>query len=102
MEISKLAILDKVLPLITQQFVDQWLVDVNLDKSLEMVGISLERIDHLNKISKSRITVKLFLIDLIEALAKFRSGTAPMALEIGRYNGSALNDGKCFHCSNVI
>ena len=33
MEISKKATLDKILPLITQQFVDQWLVDVNQDES---------------------------------------------------------------------
>ena len=31
-----------------------------------------------------------------EALANFRIGTATIALEKGRYNGSALNDRKCF------
>ena len=33
MEISKTATLDKILLLITQQFVDQWLVGVNRDES---------------------------------------------------------------------
>ena len=33
MEISKKSTLNKILPLITQQFVDQWLVDVNRDES---------------------------------------------------------------------
>ena len=33
MEISKMVTLDKILPLIRQKFVDQWLVDVILDES---------------------------------------------------------------------
>ena len=33
MEISKKVTLDKISPLMTQQFIDQWLVDVNRDES---------------------------------------------------------------------
>ena len=51
-EVSKRATLDKILPLITMQFVYQWLVDVNRNESRkEMVRISPLRTYHLNKIS---------------------------------------------------
>ena len=35
---------------------------IEMNHILEMVGINLERIDHLNKSSNSRNTVKLFFV----------------------------------------
>ena len=36
------------------------------------------------------------------ALAKFRSGTAPIGVELGRYNGTPYEERLCFHCNNSI
>ena len=35
-------------------------------------------------------------------MAKFRSGTAPIAIETGRYTGTNLNDRKCFTCKDPV
>ena len=36
------------------------------------------------------------------ALARFRSGTAPIGVELGRYNGTPYEERYCFHCHNSI
>ena len=36
------------------------------------------------------------------ALAKFRRGTAPIAIETGHYNGVNINCRKCFSCRDVV
>ncbi len=39
---------------------------------------------------------------LRSALAKFRSGTAPIGVELGRYNGTPYDERHCFYCHNSI
>ena len=36
------------------------------------------------------------------ALAKFRSGTAPIKVETGHYHNLDLSDRVCFHCTSCI
>ena len=36
------------------------------------------------------------------ALAKFRSGTAPIKVETGRYQNLDLSERVCFHCTSCI
>ena len=36
------------------------------------------------------------------ALAKFRSGTAPIGVELGRYNCTPYEERLCFHCNDSI
>ena len=36
------------------------------------------------------------------ALAKFRSGSAPIPIETGRYNRVSINNRKCFSCRDVV
>ena len=88
-EISKRAILDKILSLITQQFVDQWSVDVNRDEShTGNDGNKLRTYTSFKQnLELENYCKTVFNRSHRGALAKFRSGTAPIALEIGRYNG---------------
>ena len=68
MEISKKATLDKILPLITQQFVDQWLVDVNRDESRTgNGGNKLRTYKSFKRNFQLENYCKTVLIDLIEA-----------------------------------
>ena len=62
-DISKRAILDKVLPLITQRCIEQWIGDVNRDGSRTGNGGNKLR---TNRISNLKVIVKAFLIDAIE------------------------------------
>ena len=36
------------------------------------------------------------------ALARFRSFTAPIAIEIGRYSGFCIDERKCFSCKDIV
>ena len=36
------------------------------------------------------------------ALFKFRSGTAPIAIETGRYSGVNIDERKCFSCKDIV
>ena len=82
--------LDTILPRITQQFIDQWQIDVNRDESRTGNGGNKLR---TYKTFKQTFQVETYCKTVFNrshrsALAKFRSGTAPIALETGRYNGS--------------
>ena len=103
-DVSKRAILDKVLPLITQRFFEQWIGDVNRDGSRTGNGGNKFR---TYKSFKQNFQPESYCKSVFNRchrgeLAKFRSGTAPIAIETGRYNGSPLNDRKCFNCDNFI
>ena len=71
--------------------------------ALVLVGINLDFIGRLKQILMWKAIAKKFLIGHTGgALAKFRSGTAPIAIETGRYNGVNINDRKCFACRDVV
>lgn len=36
------------------------------------------------------------------AFVKFRTGTAPIAIELGWYNGLPVEERTCFHCKNTV
>ena len=96
--------LDTILPRITQQFIDQWQIDVNRDESRTGNGGNKLR---TYKTFKQTFQIETYCKTVFNrshrsALAKFRSGTAPIALETGRYNDSSLSDRKCFHCCNIV
>ena len=102
--INKSSVLNNVLPFITQTYIDQWVVDVNRDSSRSGTGGNKLR---LYKTFKQDFKVETYCTSVFNrshrgAFAKFRSGTAPTAIETGRYKGLNVMERKCFNCQESV
>lgn len=93
-----------MLPYISQEYINRWAVEVNRNSSRSGTGGNKLR---LYRTFKQDFVVEKYCTSIFNrshrgALAKFRSGTAPIALETGRYNGLEVSERKCFNCRNVV
>ncbi|MES9880789.1 MAG: reverse transcriptase family protein [Sedimenticola sp.] len=102
--ISKAQVLNTVLPLLTDKYISQWSADVSrVDSRTGRGGNKLR----LYMTFKHEYCVESYCKQVFNrshrgALSKFRSGTAPIALEHGRYTGLPVNERYCFNCNNVV
>ena len=100
---SKHEICGKLVPKLYEEYVMSWHADVN--------RVNAQRGNGRNKLRFYRLFKTSFHVEpyckLVlnrshrGALAKFRSGTAPINIEIGRYNNVLLENRKCSFCHNI-
>ena len=84
--------------------IDKWRDDVNRDTSKSGNGGNKLR---TYKCFKSTFDVEFYCKRVLSAkhrgaLAKFRSGTAPIRLETGRYEKLQVCDRTCFNCTSIV
>ena len=85
---------------ISQEYINLSAVDVNRNTSRSgAVGNKRRQYRTFKFCSR-----KIFIFDRshLGTLAKFRSGTAPIALETGRFSGLEVSERKCFSCRNAV
>ena len=97
-DVCKVEILRNVLPFITQRYIDQWTADLNRQNARAGTGWNKFR---FYRTYKTDFNVETYYKTVFNrshrgALTKFRSGTAPIAIETGRCNGVNITDRKCF------
>lgn len=102
--VQKKDILSVILPNVENDFIDRWHMDVNRETARNGNGGNKLR---LYQTFKHTFETEFYCTTVFNrahrgALAKFRSGTAPIRIETGRYNGLPLKDRHCFNCSNVV
>ena len=84
----------------TKFFTDQWNKVVNKESAKRGIGGNKLR---TYKLFKQRYETELYATNIYDkghrsALAKFRSGTAPIRLETGRYEGLSIEERLCQVC----
>ncbi len=102
--INRHAVFARVLSFLTETCTTQWHNDVNRDGSRTGNGGNKLR---LYQTFKQSFGTESYCKDVFNrshrgALAKFRSGTAPIALETGRYSGIPVNERHCFNCHGAV
>ena len=87
-----------------ENFVEKWHGDLNQTSSRRGTGGNKLR---TYRQMKSDFHVESYCLDILSrkhrgSLAKFRSGTAPIKVETGRYQNLDLSERVCFHCASCI
>ena len=87
-----------------ENFVEKWYGDLNRTSSRRGTGGNKLR---TYRQMKSDFHVESYCLDILSrkhrgSLAKFRSGTAPIKVETGRYRNLDLSERVCFHCASCI
>ena len=87
-----------------ENFVEKWHGDLNRTSSRRGTGGNKLR---TYRQMKSDFHVESYCLDILSrkhrgSLAKFRSGTAPIKVETGRYQNLDLSERVCFHCASCI
>ena len=78
--------------------------DINRESSRSGTGGNKPR---LYKTFKQNFEVETYCTSVYNrshrgALAKFRSGTAPIAIKTGRYSGVCIDERKLFSCKGIV
>ena len=97
----KVEVLRNVLRFIIQRYINQWTADINRENACMGNGE--------NKLRFYRTFKQVFYVEsyckiMFNRLHReqFRSGTAPIAIKTGRYNGLNVNERKCFSCKDTV
>ena len=104
--VRKVEILRNVLPFITPRYIDHWTADMIRQNA--RTGTGGNKLRFCRKF-KTYFNVESYCKTAFNrdtrgggGLGKFRSGTAPIAIETGHYNGVNINFRKCFSCRDVV
>jgi len=102
--IQKHDIYASVLPKILDSFKQDWLNDVNRETARNGNGHNKLRLYRTFKqtYETEGYCRTIFNRSYRGAIALFRSGTAPIGIELGRYNGLPVEQRVCFHCPDTI
>ena len=89
---------------IYDDYVQKWHSDLNRTSARRGSGGNKLR---TYKQMKNEFDVEPYCLEILSrkhrgALAKFRSGTAPIKVETGRYQNLDLSERVCFHCTSCI
>ena len=87
-----------------RNFIQSWNADVNREVAIRGSGGNKLR---LYKHFKQDYNVEPYCTSVLNrahrgALAKFRSGTAPIGIEKDRYHGISVEERTCFNCPNIV
>ena len=93
-------ILPKIETILEEQFKSKWYNDINSEQGPSKKGKNKLR---LYKLFKEQFETESYVSNNMprshrSALAKFRSGTAPIRIETGRYENIPLCDRVCIYC----
>ena len=82
----------------------KWLTSINREEAQHGVGKNeLRSYNTLKTTFEAETYVRANLPRAQRrALAQFRAGVAPLALETGRYQGLPLRERICFHCKKLL
>jgi hypothetical protein len=102
--VSKFAMYQSVVPSVFERCVHGWQEDVNRDVSKTGKGLNKLR---TYRLFKSEFITESYCKTILSckqrgALAKFRSGTAPIRLETGRYELLPVSERTCFNCCGLV